>query len=71
MWNAVCIFFSWVVSLITGKSAQEKLGQAETQNADMKAELKEVHDARTIDSRVDGMSDSDVDKVIRKNGWEH
>ncbi len=53
-----------------GASDAQKLGRAETENTALKTELKEVQDAHTIDSRVAGMSDADVDKLLRQNGWE-
>jgi hypothetical protein len=42
-------FLMWLLSLFTGKSAQEKLGQAETTNKSQAEIIKEVQKSEQID----------------------
>ena len=44
---------------------EEKVGQAEVTNADLKAELKTQEGALNAESKVDGMSDAAVDDRLR------
>ena len=68
IWAAITGAFSGLVQgflSLFGMSDAQKLGRAEVQNSDLKAEVQTEKEALDAQRQVDGMSDADVAQRLR------
>lgn len=65
MWAAILSILGWLFSLITGKSAAEKLGQQESLNSANKHLAEDEGKALDEQNKIVNMSDAAVDAELR------